>query len=72
MNHRAEAEKYLKIDAETDNSALGRDAIGVAEVHALLDIAAAIRENTAAVKAQTADLNETMLNLGVRTVAMHG
>lgn len=48
MDHRAEAEKYLLIDAETGNSALGRDAIGVAEVHALLAIADAIREQTLA------------------------
>jgi hypothetical protein len=34
MDHRAAAEKYLLIDGETENSALGRDAIGVAEVHA--------------------------------------
>lgn len=47
MDHRAEAEKYLRIDAETENSALGKDALGRAEVHALLDVADAIREQTA-------------------------
>jgi hypothetical protein len=48
MDHRAEAEKYLRIDAETENSALGKDALGHAEVHALLDVADAIREQTEA------------------------
>jgi hypothetical protein len=48
MDHRAEAEKYLQIDAETENSALGKDALGRAEVHALLDVADAIREQTRA------------------------
>lgn len=47
MDHRAEAEKYLRINAETENSALGRDAIAVAQVHALLDVADAVREQTA-------------------------
>jgi hypothetical protein len=53
MDHRAEAEKYLRIDAGTENSTLGRDALGAAEVHALLDIADAIRQNTTAIREQT-------------------
>jgi hypothetical protein len=47
VDHRAEAEKYLRINAALENSAVAGDSLGAAEVHALLDVADAIREQTA-------------------------